>query len=364
MASVSTGKIDVNEAVENGRYPFFTCSREAYCIDEAPYEGKAVLVAGNGDLNVKYYEGRFNAYQRTYFLFSRNEEILEPRFLYYFLKSHLATLRAGASGSTIKYIKVGDLKDAQIPLPPLDEQHRIVAKLDEAFAEINELQESAKLRDFQNQSLRVVALGKLVADARLIAPERTLGSFLEIARGGSPRPIKSFLTDDPDGINWIKIGDATASTKYIYKTEQRITADGVSRSRMVHDGDFLLSNSMSFGRPYIMRTDGCIHDGWLVLKQLKEEFDPDYLYFALSSDYVFHQFDSRAAGSTVRNLNIGLVSSVSIPFPDIETQRKLAERMVEVDSAFGSLGDIEVKRASQLERLRTSVLSATLSTVR
>src|SRR5207249_135785 len=94
---------------------------------------------------------------------------------------------------------------------------------------------------------------------------KTLGEICDIARGGSPRPIEKFLTYEADGINWIKIGDATASTKYIYRTEEKIKPDGVKRSRLVNDGDFLLSNSMSFGRPYIMRTTGCIHDGWLVL---------------------------------------------------------------------------------------------------
>jgi type I restriction enzyme, S subunit len=88
---------------------------------------------------------------------------------------------------------------------------------------------------------------------------KTLGEICEIARGGSPRPIEKFLTGRPDGINWIKIGDATASSKYIYQTEEKITPEGVKRSRLVKPGDFLLSNSMSFGRPYIMRTTGCIH---------------------------------------------------------------------------------------------------------
>ncbi|MCY2926404.1 MAG: restriction endonuclease subunit S, partial [Planctomycetota bacterium] len=100
-------------------------------------------------------------------------------------------------------------------------------------------------------------------------------------RGGSPRPIQNFITSDPKGINWIKIGDATASGKYIYKTQEKIKPEGVSRSRMVYEGDFILSNSMSFGRPYIMKTAGCIHDGWLVLHRPK--VNPDYLYYVLGS---------------------------------------------------------------------------------
>jgi type I restriction enzyme, S subunit len=142
---------------------------------------------------------------------------------------------------------------------------------------------------------------------------KTLGEICNIARGGSPRPIQKFLTDKPNGINWVKIGDATASTKYIYQTEEKIIPEGVKRSRLVKPGDFLLSNSMSFGRPYIMRTIGCIHDGWLVLSDKSGLFDQDYLYYFLGSAAAYKQFDNLAAGSTVRNLNTELVKRVTIP---------------------------------------------------
>lgn len=142
-----------------------------------------------------------------------------------------------------------------------------------------------------------------------------MNELCEIERGGSPRPIKSFLTNDADGINWIKIGDTKNVTKYIFKTKEKIRPEGVKRSRMVYEGDFILSNSMSFGHPYIMKTTGCIHDGWLVLRERTFYVNKDYLYLVLGSDLIFKQFDQLAAGSTVRNLNIGLVKGVEIPLP-------------------------------------------------
>ena len=100
-----------------------------------------------------------------------------------------------------------------------------------------------------------------------------LGSICVIARGGSPRPIKQYLTDSPTGINWIKIGDSDKGRKYINQTKEKIIPEGVSKSRLVHKGDFLLTNSMSFGRPYILNVDGCIHDGWLVLSGYSQCLD-------------------------------------------------------------------------------------------
>ena len=186
---------------------------------------------------------------------------------------------------------------------------------------------------------------------------KTLGEICEIERGGSPRPIQNFMTTDPNGINWIKISDATASGKYIYKTEEKIKPAGVKRSRMVHEGDFILSNSMSFGRPYIMKTTGCIHDGWLVLRQPK--VDPDYLYHALSSDLVFSQFDRLAAGSTVRNLNIGLAKSVEIPYPPLPEQKRIVGIL---DQALEAIATAKANTEKNLQNAR-AVFESCLDTI-
>ncbi|HNP65701.1 MAG TPA: restriction endonuclease subunit S [Woeseiaceae bacterium] len=180
-------------------------------------------------------------------------------------------------------------------------------------------------------------------------PIKRLDQLCKIARGGSPRPIKLFLTDDHGGINWIKISDATASSKYIYKTKQKIKPEGIRRSRMVYEGDFLLSNSMSFGRPYIMRTSGCIHDGWLVLADISDLVDQDYLYHFLGSAEAYQQFDARAAGSTVRNLNIELVCSVEIPLPPLPEQKRIVAIL---DEAFAGIATAVASTEKNLANAR------------
>ncbi len=178
---------------------------------------------------------------------------------------------------------------------------------------------------------------------------KTLSEICEIERGGSPRPIDSYLTDSPDGINWIKIGDTKNVNKYITKTAEKILPEGAKRSRMVYEGDFILSNSMSFGRPYIMQTTGCIHDGWLVLRQPK--LDQNYLYHVLSSDFVFRQFDRLAAGSTVRNLNIGLVKGVKIPFPPLPEQKRMVVRIESLTSRSQKLRELNASLVEDMTRL-------------
>lgn len=178
---------------------------------------------------------------------------------------------------------------------------------------------------------------------------KKLGDLCDIARGGSPRPIQQYLTNSPDGINWIKISDASASSKYIYETKEKIKPEGVTKSRLVQKDDFLLSNSMSFGRPYIMKTSGCIHDGWLVLKDKSGLFDQDYLYYFLNSQAAYKQFDNLAAGSTVRNLNTQLVKNVIIPIPPIEEQKRIVEIL---DKAFEGIAQAEANTRRNLINAR------------
>lgn len=179
---------------------------------------------------------------------------------------------------------------------------------------------------------------------------KKIGEVMLVERGGSPRPIQKYLTDSDNGINWIKISDATASDKYIYETKQKITKEGLHKTRLVNEGDFLLSNSMSFGRPYIMKTSGCIHDGWLVLKEKEEGLlDKDFLYHLLGSPYIFEQFDKLAAGSTVRNLNISLVSSVSIPIPPLSEQQQIIEIL---DEAFEAIDQAKANIEKNIENAK------------
>ena len=151
-----------------------------------------------------------------------------------------------------------------------------------------------------------------------------IGDIADVARGGSPRPIESYLTDDPSGVNWIKIGDAEQGGKYINSTRQRIKPEGVSRSRFVHRGDFLLTNSMSFGRPYILNVDGCIHDGWLVISPFNNVLDKNYFYYLLSSEYAYQQFSEQASGAVVSNLNRDKVAGSLIPLPPQKEQIAIA----------------------------------------
>ncbi|HDX3591686.1 TPA: restriction endonuclease subunit S [Campylobacter coli] len=151
---------------------------------------------------------------------------------------------------------------------------------------------------------------------------KSLGEIFNIERGGSPRPIKKFLTDKEDGINWIKIGDIK-NQKYLYKTEEKIIQEGLKKSKLVIEGDLLVSNSMSFGKPVIVKLQkGAIHDGWLLLKE-KINLNKEYFYYLFSSNFMYSFLSYQASGSTVKNLNIDKLKQIEIPLPPLKEQERI-----------------------------------------
>ena len=143
LTNIRTGKLDANAASENGQYPFFTCSREPLRISTYSYDCECVLVAGNGDLNVKYYNGKFDAYQRTYIIEDNGSGKLYMPYLYYFMDGYVEELRRLSIGGVIKYIKLGNLTDAFIELN--DQEYGKITKTDVDIYDANGVKVTKKL---------------------------------------------------------------------------------------------------------------------------------------------------------------------------------------------------------------------------
>ena len=182
--------------------------------------------------------------------------------------------------------------------------------------------------------------------------QRKFSDLVQIERGGSPRPIDDFITDSPDGLNWVKIGDAPAQGNYITKTAEKIKPEGLSKTREVHPGDLILSNSMSFGKPYIMGIDGCIHDGWLLIRNTYKVFDLTFLCHLLGTPQMIIQYKSLAAGSTVNNLNKELVGNTVVTIPTIKEQRVLGQYLETLDNLI----TLHQRKYDKLTNVKKSML--------
>ena len=282
---------------------------------------------------------------------------LNSRFLFYYLQApKFQSLFKDSITGLIGGVSLEKVRNLPIGIPNIKKQLEIVERLDNIFTEIeSSRQKTTASLDYLSTCFDSF-LDNILKNQILECGQKKMVEVLEIARGGSPRPISSYLTNDEDGVNWVKISDATSSKKYITETSQRIKPEGVSRSRLVNPGDFLLSNSMSFGRPYIMGTTGCIHDGWLVLSNEKKLLNQDYLYYVLGSKYIYDQFNRTAAGSTVRNLNISLAGQVTFPVPDLQTQESLVTQLIDFETSIDELKKSTADKLNKLLELKNSIL--------
>lgn len=165
-----------------------------------------------------------------------------------------------------------------------------------------------------------------------------LSDLTNVVRGGSPRPIDAYITTEPDGLNWLKIGDVPKDSKYITGTEQKVLTTALSKTREILPGDFILSNSMSFGRPYLSKIRACIHDGWIAVTSLPGSLNPDFLYYSMMSEESQAYFENQAAGGGVRNLTVDIVKLLPVCVPASAEQQKVADCLTSLDEVIAAQG--------------------------
>lgn len=330
----------------------------------------AVLVQSRGVIDAVYYDKPFT-FKNEMWAYTSNNPI-SVKFLYYLLKNNIQYFRDAASGmGSLPQISLHVTEDFEIPVPPLDVQAEIVRILDtftELTAELTaELTDRKKQYEYYRDTLLTFndnnPLHSLIQRYCPNGVEyKKIGDIATIVRGASPRPIMKFITNSLQGVNWIKIGDVNSGDKYITHTAEKITLDGAKKSRLVKKGDFILSNSMSFGRPYILKIDGCIHDGWLAISDFSATYMSDFLYYVLSSSNCQNDMRKKASfGGAVKNLNADIVRELILPVPPLEVQRQIVQILDRFDALCNDLtqglpAEIEARR-KQYEYYRDQLLT-------
>ena len=260
----------------------------------------------------------------------------DSKYISYYLKTptFFTEKKRYATGTKVSDVSAKNLGKIKIPVPPLEIQREIVKVLD-TFTKLEaELEAELEARRRQYHYYRDQLLN---FEGRDDVQWMTLGEVMTIARGASPRPIQNYLTKSTDGIAWIKIGDVDPTSKYIMSTAEKITISGAKKSRYLKKGDFVLSNSMSFGRPYILGIDGCIHDGWISMRNFESFLNSDFLYHLLRSHRIQNIWKQKASYGTVQNLNADIVRETPIPVPPLEEQTRIVAILDKFDALVNDL---------------------------
>ena len=326
---IRTGKLDANASSPNGKYPFFTCSQEPLRIESYSYDCECVLVAGNGDLNVKYYNGKFDAYQRTYIIESLDKDKLLPRYMFYFLELYIETLRKESIGGVIKYIKLGNLTNAKIFLPDLATQQKIIDILDKSVAAIARRKKLLASCDMLVKSQFIEMFGGCSLRNRQTDWVK-IGTVAEVVGGSTPKTDKKEYWDGE--YYWITPAEISEDDFVVYKTQRTLTELGVRSSslRRLPTGTILLSSRAPIGKVAIAGVEMYCNQGFKNLVCGKE-LNPIYGYALLK--YNTEYLNSLGRGATFKEISKAIVENIYIPVPPIERQNDFARFVEQTDKS-------------------------------
>lgn len=287
---------------------------------------------------------------------SSDEDKVLLKYVYYWLNTLPIDLIEGDH----KRQWISNFSNKKIPIPCPDDPKKsleIQAELVRILDKFTELTAELNMRKKQYNYYR----DQLLSFEEGEVEWKTLGEVASIQRGASPRPIAKYITQNEDGVPWIKIGDTSHGSKYVNSTAQRVTQEGAKKSRILNKGDFIMSNSMSFGRPYILGISGAIHDGWASISGFGEKLNSDYLYHYLSSNNVQNYWAGKINSGSVSNLNADIIKSLPLPIPEFSEQEKIAEVLDKFETLTNSISEglpreIEL-RQKQYEYYRDLLLS-------
>ena len=279
----------------------------------------------------------------------------------------------GNAGHVRQGLNYDEVKELRVILPSDAEQSAIVSYLDEQCAKIDAILNETKssIEEYKNWKYSIISETVSKGLVSTVDTQTTgLISFTRcpvtwkvmrikdiacVLRGGSPRPIDAFLTDSDNGYNWIKIGDTIKGRKIISSTKQKIKPEGLSKTRLVHKGDLLLTNSMSFGQPYILGIDGCIHDGWVCLSDIKF-VSREFLYYFLCSELCMMQFHLQVTGGVVQNLNVEKIGNTKIFVPSVDEQDEIVKYLEQRCQFIEALIDEKESVITDLENYKKSLI--------
>ena len=337
LINVRTGKLDANASSENGKYPFFTCSKETLKINTYSYDCECVLLAGNGDLNVKYYNGKFDAYQRTYILECKND-IISTKYLYYFMKKYLKILRNQSVGGVIKYIKLANITEAIIPIYSKEEQEKIVNNISKVEEVLNiKNKQIEELQNFiKSQFVEMFKREKINKKDWL---ETTMGDHIRLltdfSANGSYKILDSkvIMYDEPNYaymVRTIDLENKDYKNKVKYITKE--TYEFLSKSK-VYPNDIIMNKIGSAGKAYIMpNLDIPVTLGRnAFLIRFNDKILPIYIYYLLTSEYGKKQIQRCVRGAVTKTITKEDVRKIKIIVPPINLQNQFAEIVKQID---------------------------------
>lgn len=407
LCTIKTGKRDVNEGASDGKYPFFTCAQQVYRINSCPFDGESILVAGNGFFNVKYFNGKFDAYQRTYVL---QDFAIDGKYLFRYIQYKLDDITKDNRGSTVNYIRLGDLSEHIVPVAPSGEQSRIVAKLESLLSKVESSHKRLRkipviLKRFRQSVLAAACSGRLSVDWRERNPsDKSVEEIVEALRSRREVDIKSEIEKEkirqifsrpeendsgelPESWRFIALRKLCVS--FEYGTSAKSQSSGnvpVLRMGNIQDGeidwaDLVYTSNKEEIQKYLLRPNTVLFNrtnspelvgktaiyrgerpaifaGYLIRVNQFPELDPEYLNICLNTNYAKEfRLHVKTDGVSQSNINAQKLSTFEVPFCSLAEQQEIVRRVQKLFVLANKIEGRYTKAQAHTEKLEQSILA-------
>lgn len=348
IVNIRTGKLNSNAAVENGEYVFFTCAPEPLRIDKYKYDQAAILLAGNnadGNFHINYFEGKFEVYQRTYIIDSKDTEKYDLRYIFYALKECLSEFKSMSQGTSTKFLTMAILKAFNLKIPDIDLQRKIsqiLLMIDEKIKCNNQINRNLSE---QARSVYMETFGKF-------EKTKVLEDYpVKIYSGGTPSTSKKEYWEGGD-IHWLSSGET--ANEFVTTTDKTITQLGVDNSstKWASKYDVVTASAgqgHTRGQTTMILLNTCINQSVIVTHAAKEYMP--FIFFNLSGRY--EELRVLSDGTSTRgSLTTKIMAKLKMPDVTENTIIKFS------DYAWSAISQIEVnlKENEKLACLRDSLL--------
>ena len=334
--NIKTGKLDANASSVDGKYPFFTCATTPLRIDSYSYDCECALVAGNGDLNVKYYNGKFDAYQRTYIIESKDKAVLTVPYIYRFLEKYVETLRTLSIGGVIKYIKLGNLTEADIEIRDINEQKKIVSTLEKIDILLHNLEQQLLYHNALIKSRFIEMFGDNMENPHAF-PIESLEVHADIVSGitkGRKTKETNFIEVPYMAVSNVKDGYIDCTTiKTILATSSEIEQYRlqVNDVLMTEGGD---PDKLGRGALLTRVPENCIHQNHIFRVRLDGRVNPVYFEEYLQTPRPKRYFLKAAKQTTgIASINMSQLRQMPLILPPVELQNQFADFVALTDKS-------------------------------
>ena len=271
-------------------------------------------------------------YFDNYYYIEIEDENISSKYIYYYLKNKEQEFIDSLKSNNKTSLKQNVIDNLIIAIPPLEIQEKIISAIDKLNTEKIEYEKELeileiKCREEQQELLMFDDKNKYIK----------LNDVATICKGETPRPLSKYITNDLNSFNYVKSSDINKKNKYVTITKEKISIEGSKKSKLAKIGTLIISNAIDYNKPYIMKIEGYINDGWILISDFEKTFKAEFLYYILCTNFVIDFINKSVLEKNAKNIGVNIIKSINIPIIPLDKQESIIDYLDKIDKKYINL---------------------------